>query len=294
MEQAERSKKINRIALFFAIINGALLSLKLSVGLIYHSAALVSDAIHSLTDIFSALILFIGAQLSKKSADKDHPFGHEKYESIGGIFLSAILIVTALFILFNAIENAAAILGGSAGGEVFGAPPLIIALLSIVIKEALYQYAHKTARMLNSPVLRAEAWHQRLDALTSVASLLGVAGALLGFPLADPLASLAIALVALKISIGILVKSIRQVTDKALAPETLRQLSAAVEDVEGVARVDSIQSRAHANLFCLDIRVSVDRRMTVEQAHKICRNIKRAVCSQWGYIKSCIVHVNPY
>ena len=294
IESADRSKKINRVSFVAIIANVGLCILKLGAGLLYHSAALVSDAAHSLTDICSTMIVLIGTRLAKKQKDEDHQYGHEKYESIAGMLLSALLIVTGCFIVYNAISTVVSVLNGVGMAEIPGWPPLVVALISIAVKEFMYHYARRTAKAVGSTVLLADAWHQRLDALTSVGSLIGVGGALLGFPLLDPIASFAIALVVLKISFGILLNSIRQVTDKAMdasAYEALRQL---VSGTDGVLRVDSLQTRSYVNQYCLDIRIAVAPSLTVQEAHRICHAVEDKIAAQFPNIKSCIVHVNPY
>lgn len=292
MDAEERSKKINRVSIVTIIVNAVLSLIKLLAGIFASSAAMISDAVHSLSDVFSTFIVMIGIKLSKKKADSDHNFGHEKMESIASLLLAAILAATAVLIGISGFES----IGRVAAGEsipIPGALALAAAVLSIVVKEWMYHYTRRTAKAVESTALMADAWHHRSDAFSSIGSLIGIGGAMLGFPILDPIASIIIALFILKVAYSISREATGQLTDRAADPQTHDEICRIVESVEGVAHVDSLRTRVYVNQLCLDIRISVPGQMTVEEGHAISHNVENAIYEKYHNIKSCIVHVNP-
>ena len=187
--------------------NVALSAFKLFAGIYGHSGAMVSDAVHSLSDVFATLIAFIGVRLSKKSADDDHPYGHERFECVASLLLGTVLLLTGLAIGKSGLGN---ILSGDYTSlAVPGAVALVAAVVSIVVKEAMFWYTRHYAKLLNSSAFMADAWHHRSDAFSSIGSLIGIGGSMLGFHVLDPLASVIICVCILKVAVDIIKDSVR-------------------------------------------------------------------------------------
>lgn len=292
MDLEERSKKINRVSAVTIAVNAFLAVIKLTAGLVANSAAMVSDAVNSITDVFSSFIVIIGIRLSKKTADEDHNYGHEKIESITTLCLAAIIAFTAFMIGVNGVRSIERVLAG----EVIPVPgmlALVAAVVSIGVKEWMYHYTVRTAKAVDSTALLAGAWDHRSDALSSTGGLIGIGGAILGLPILDPIASIVIALFILRVAFNIARVAVDQLTDKAADKETHRKICEIIEGVEGVAHVDSLYTRWHVNKLCLDVRISIPGDLTVKQGHEISHNVENAIYAKYHNIKSCIVHVNP-
>ena len=199
---------------FTTIMGNAILSvLKLIAGIIANSSAMVSDAIHSASDVFSTVVVIIGVKLASKKPDDDHPYGHERFECVAAILLAVVLLITGLGIGINAFENITE--GNYNDLEIPGIMALITAVISIVAKEAMYWYTRYYARMIDSSALMADAWHHRSDAFSSVGALIGIAGARMGFPIMDSLASLVICVFIVKAAYDIFKDAMDKMVDHA-------------------------------------------------------------------------------
>ena len=234
-----KDKEVVRVAVRVSIVsivaNVLLSAVKLIAGIIGKSMALVSDAIHSLSDVFGSVIVIIGVKFSKKEADEDHPYGHEKIECLASLALAAILFFTAGIIVFDTIEK----ILNNESLETPSLVALIVAFVSIVAKEGLYWY---TAKKIGSQALKAEAWHHRSDALSSIGSLIGVGGAMLGYKIFDPIAAGIIALLICKVAVSITKDAVDKMIDKSCDPETIKAMSEVVESVPGVIKLDLIKT----------------------------------------------------
>ena len=262
---------------------------KLIVGLLANSGALVSDAVHSFADVISTLIVMFSVKLAGKEADREHPYGHERLECVCGFILSAILTVTALLIGYRAIENIRE--GGSA--VIPGAAALIAAVVSIVVKELMYHYTMGTAKKLRSTALKAEAWHHRSDALSSVGSFAGILGARLGLSWADAAASLIICLFILKVAIDIFRESLNGVLDTSCDTVTEGRMRDLILSQPGVLGLDLLNTRMFGNRMYVDVEIRADGSQSLESAHKIAENVHDAIETNFGTVKHCMVHVNP-
>lgn len=284
--RVEVAKKVSIVTVLW---NTILSVIKIVVGLLGHSSAIVADGIHSMSDVFTTVIAFVGVQLSAKQADDDHQYGHEKFEPVMSKLLATVLIVTALFIGYNGIKSMF-----SGNLETPSALNLAAAVLSIVVKEWMYRYTIKAANKINSSALKADAWHHRTDAFSSIGSLLGVGGAILGFKFLDPLAAVVIALIIIKVGVEIYMKSIDEIMDKSADEETTQQIRATVSKVEGVVAIDLLLTRQHASLIYVDIEIGVNGDLTLWRAHEIAERVHHAVEDEIELVKHCMVHVNPY
>jgi len=285
-----RVKVAKRVSIITVLWNTILSIVKVVIGTLGHSGAIVADGIHSMTDVFTTIIAYAGVRLSAKKADDDHPYGHEKFEPVMSKILATVLIITALLIGYNGIKN------------MFRADELvkpstlnlIAAGLSIVVKEWMYRYTKKAADKINSSALKADAWHHRSDALSSIGSLIGVGGAILGFKFLDPLAAVVIALIILKIAVEIYLKSVDEVMDKSADEETTALIRDCVQKVDGVVAIDLLLTRQHASVLYVDIEIGVNGDLSLWKAHAIAEKVHNVVEDEVESVKHCMVHVNPY
>ena len=192
-------------------VNLMLSLIKLIAGILGHSSAMISDAVHSASDVFSTVIVIIGVRISNRESDKNHPYGHERLENVASILLAVILAATGAGIGYNGIRT---IISGTEGAGIVipTALPLAAAVISIAVKEGMYWYTIRAAKEINSGALKADAWHHRSDALSSVGSFFGILGAKAGFPILDPLASVVICVFILKASYDIFMDSVGKMT----------------------------------------------------------------------------------
>ena len=238
-------EKIAMKVSFVSIVANVMLSaFKLFAGIFAHSGAMVSDAVHSASDVFSTIVVIIGIRISGKKSDKEHPYGHERMECVAAIVLATILAVTGLGIGYGAVGK---ILSGDyANLEVPGFLALVAALVSIAVKEGMYWYTRHSAKKIDSSALMADAWHHRSDALSSVGALAGIAGARLGFPICDAIASLCICLFIAKAACDIFKDAVDKMVDKACDEATENELRQCALAQDGVLGVDLLRTRGLA------------------------------------------------
>lgn len=271
-EYEKVAMKVSKISI---IANLALTILKLAAGVIAHSGAMISDAIHSASDVFSTIVVIIGIKISGKASDKDHPYGHERMECVAAIMLATILAATGLGIGYTAVEKIAG--GNYANLVVPGMMALVAAILSIVVKEGMYQYTRVYARKIDSGALMADAWHHRSDALSSVGALVGIAGARMGFPILDPVASVVICFFIEKAAYEIFMDAVDKMVDKACDEEVEAELTECALSQEGVQGVDLLHTRVFGNKIYVDIEIRVDGEMRLRDAHGIAEHVHDAI-----------------
>ena len=275
-----------------SIIGNAALSLfKFLVGLIAHSGAMVSDAVHSASDVFSSIIVIIGVKISSQASDKDHPYGHERFECVAAIVLSVILFISGLFIGHTAIENLAS--DNPQALEVPGVLALVAAAISIICKEVMYWYTRFYAKRFDSGALMADAWHHRSDALSSVGALIGIAGARMGFPLLDTVASLVICLFIIKAAYDIFKNAVSQMVDRSCSEEIEQEITQCAAEQDGVIGVGLIQTRVFGNRIYADIEICADSNITLAQSHEIAQRVHNAIEERFPKIKHIMVYVRP-
>ena len=275
-----------------SIAGNTVLSLfKLLAGILAHSGAMVSDAIHSASDVVSSIAVVIGVKFAARDSDKGHPYGHERFECVAAIVLAVILFITGLFIGISAIEK---LVGGSgAGMAVPGILALIAAAVSIVTKEGMYWYTRFYAGRWDSGALMADAWHHRSDALSSVGALIGIAGARMGVPALDPIASLVICIFIVKAACDIFVDAINKMVDRSCSDEMERELLRCAMEQEGVLGVDMIQTRVFGNKIYVDIEICANGTLTLWAGHEIAEKVHSAIETRFDRVKHIMVHVNP-
>lgn len=275
-----------------SILGNALLSLlKLLAGILAHSGAMISDAVHSASDVFSSIIVIIGVKLSVKEADREHPYGHERFECVAAIILSVVLVVTGLLIGRSAIES---IISADRSALVIpGVLALCAAIVSIVSKEGMYWYTRHYAKRLDSSALMANAWHHRSDALSSVGALIGIAGARMGFPILEPIASLVICLFILKAAYDIFRDAIGKMVDHSCDAETENALRECALSQNKVLGVDAIQTREFGSRIYVDIEIRADGSLSLSESHAVAEAVHDRIEEQFPKVKHIMVHVNP-
>lgn len=271
------------------VLNIILSLLKLLAGIFGKSMAMLSDAIHSLSDVFGSIIVIVGVKVSKRKEDSEHQYGHERMECLASLALGAILFVTGALLIYEGIKKIYV-------GEEISTPgmiALIAAIISIVAKEGMYWYTKISADKINSDALRAEAWHHRSDALSSVGSLIGVAGAMLGIKILDPIMAGIIGLVIIKVSFDIVKEAVDKMVDKACDDDTVNEMKALVLSIEGVEGLDLIKTRMFGTKIYVDIEISANGDLLLRQSHEIAETVHDNIERQFADVKHCTVHVNP-
>lgn len=276
-----------------SIIGNLILSLlKLLAGIFAHSGAMISDAVHSASDVFSSIIVIIGVRISAKESDKEHPYGHERLECVAAIVLATILAVTGIGIGYAAVKK---IIGGNYSElQIPGILALVAAGISIVVKEAMFWYTRWYAKKLDSGAIMADAWHHRSDALSSVGALIGIGAARLGFPIMEPIASLVICLFICKAAYDIFKDATDKMVDKACDEEFEREMSELVSSQEGVLGIDLLQTRMFGNKIYVDIEIAADGDKSLKETHDIAESVHDLLEEKYPKIKHIMVHVNPY
>ncbi|MDE7162937.1 MAG: cation diffusion facilitator family transporter [Clostridia bacterium] len=281
-----------RTAVVTIILNTLLTAFKFLAGILGHSLAMISDAIHSASDVLSTVIVIIGIKISAKAADKDHEFGHERYECVAAILLAVLLFATGAGIGYSGVAN---IIDGSyKTAELPDYLAMSAAIASIVIKEAMFWYTWAAAKKTNSGALKADAWHHRSDALSSVGSLIGIVGAMCGVPVLDSVAAIVICLLILKAAISIFIDAINKMTDKACDANTEAAIRDFIASCEGVRNVDSLMTRLFGNRIYVVAEIACDESLLLRAAHDIAEVVHDGVEQNFPLVKHVTVHVNPY
>lgn len=283
----------NKVSFVTLIMNLVLSIFKALAGIIGHSGAMISDAIHSASDVLSTVVVMIGITFSNKEEDDDHQYGHEKLESVCAIIVAVMLFVTACGIGKSGIEMLFALYNG----ETIKTPTtiaLVAAGVSIAMKEWMYWYTKIPAKKIGSQALLADAWHHRSDALSSIGSLIGIGGAMMGFAFLDPLVSVIICLIIIKVALDISKEAVDQIVDKVADKETVETIKKAVVEIDGVKRIDDLKTRVHATKLYVDLEIAVDGDLSMRQAHDIAERVHDNVENAVETVKHIMVHVNPY
>lgn len=275
-----------------SIIGNVFLSLfKLLAGVFAHSSAMISDAIHSLSDVGSTFIVIAGIHISEKPSDDDHPYGHERFECIASIILAAALAVTGAGIGYAGIQNI--ITKGYLTAQTPGLLAIAAAIVSIIAKEGMFQYTKKTAQEIHSDALMADAWHHRSDALSSIGAMIGIVGARAGFPVLDSVASIVICLCIFKAVADIFKEAVDKMVDKACSQETVSAIEQLILEQPGVIGIDELRTRIFGAKIYVDVEIAADGSQTLWEAHRIAENVHQCIETNIPDVKHCMVHVNP-
>lgn len=276
------------LSLWTLALNFLLGSLKLAAGLWGRSSAMVADAAHSYSDCASTVAVIAGLKMASKSADADHPYGHEKYELIFANILSILLGLTAVKIGYDALM---VIVHGSY--QVPGLAPLLAAVFSVAVKEVMYRLTLRKAKKIGSVAMEADAWHHRSDALSSVGAFVGILGARLGLPVLDPVTGLLVSILVLKVAIDLYRKSVSGLVDSSTDAETVARIQQLLVDMDGIEEVNSLKTRVFGASAYADVTIKVDGALTVEEGHDIATLAHNKIEANLPKIKHIMVHIEP-
>ena len=292
VSEDEFKKVANKVS-FITIVQNVLLSVfKLFAGIFAHSNAMISDAVHSASDVFSTIIVIIGVKLASKESDKEHPYGHERLECVAAIVLSIVLLYTGIKIGSQAVKD---IIGGNYQSlQKPGMLALVAAVVSIVTKEIMYWYTRHYAKKIDSSALMADAWHHRSDALSSVGALVGIAGARLGFPICDSIASLVICVFIVKASYDIFHDAVDKMVDHSCNEGDEQLLRDCICEEEGVLRIDDLRTREFGNKIYVDVEIAADGDRPLKETHAIAERVHDHIEKKFPKVKHVMVHVNPF
>lgn len=283
----ERAMHVSWVSI---LVNILLTGGKLAAGIMAHSNAMISDAVHSASDVFSTLIVMAGVSMASRQPDEEHPYGHERMECVAALFLALILFAIGIAIGISAVR---AIFWSRGTMAVPGALAMAAALVSIVVKEWMYRYTKRAASQIRSGALMADAWHHRSDALSSIGALVGIWGARMGLPFMDPAASFIICIFIGKAAFDVLKDSLDKMVDKACDEKMSDSILKTALSPDGVERIDGLKTRLFGSRLYVEIQIGADRNLNLEQVHKIAGNVHDAVEQGFPQVKHCLVQVNP-
>lgn len=282
---------IRRLSGVGIVGNVFLSAFKFFAGIVGNSSAMVSDAVHSLSDVFATLVAFLGVKVGRRDADASHPYGHDRLESVAAIVLGLILLVTGLGIGKVGLDKIIA--GNYDALPIPGMIALVAAIVSIVVKEAMFWYTRHYARIIRSSAFEADAWHHRSDALSSIGALVGVGGSMLGYPVLDPVASVVICLFILKQGASIIVDAVNKMVDASCGEEFEERVRAIVEAEEDVRRIDMLHTRQFGDKVYIDLEIAIDGSMQLVAAHAIAEDVHDKIEAAFPEVKHVMIHVNP-
>lgn len=295
MEPKERARGIYKVTVAGSIVNFLLVAFKFLAGIFGHSAAMVADAVHSLSDLITDAIVVVFVYISNRPEDKDYDYGHGKYETLAAALVGVILLLVGLGVLW---DGAGRILLVARGG-VLESPGLIAlwaALFSIASKELVFRYTIYKGRRLGSQAVVANAWHHRSDALSSVGTAVGIGGAILlgkSWTVLDPVAAVIVSLFIIKMAFQSLVPCIGELLEKSLPEETEKEIEGIVLSVDGVSEPHHLRTRRIGNHYAIEIHVRMDGRIPLFQAHQTATDIERKLKGLYGEDTHVGIHVEP-
>jgi len=300
MEQTNRDggkadlKIANRVSIITIIVNLVFTALQFAAGILAQSAAMISSAVHTLSDLLTTFIVIIGVNMAGQKSDNRHQYGHERLECVASIILALILGLTGVGIGWSGLKN---ILSGEYANRIpgftGGTLALGVALATIAVKEWMYWYTRKAAKKINSGALMADAWHHRSDALATVGAFIGIMGAMMGFPIFDSIASMVICLFIIKAAFDVFIDAVGKMVDRSCDDKTLAELESLIKAQPGVIGLDDIRTRLFGSKMYVDIEITADGNLPLTEAHNIAEDVHNAVEKRFPLVKHCMVHVNP-
>ena len=287
MKEQKIAKKLSFVGIFGNVM---LAAFKLFAGFFGKSGAMVSDAVHSLSDVFATIIAYIGVILSKQKEDTEHPYGHERLECVASLILGLILAGTGLGIGYSGVSK---LFLPHEALEIPTVLPLIAAVISVIVKEGMFWYTMFYARKLDSAAFKADAWHHRSDAISSVGSFIGIGMARLGFPVMDPVASLVICVLILKVAYDISKDAVTKMLDTSCDNDFEQKIRIFVEEQPDVVHIDLLHTRQFGNKVYVDLELAVKRDISLVDAHAIAESVHSGLEQNFPKIKHVMIHVNP-
>lgn len=282
---------IRKLSLVGIIGNVFLSAFKFIAGIMGNSSAMVSDAVHSLSDVFATFIAFLGVRFGRREADASHPYGHERIESLAAIVLGLILLVTGIGIGWVGLEKILA--GNYESLPIPGMIALVAAIVSIAVKEGMFWYTRHWARVIRSSAFEADAWHHRSDAMSSIGALVGVGGSMLGYPVLDPIASVVICLFILKQGISIIYDALKKMLDTSCGEQYEKEVRQLVDAENQVERIDMLRTRMFGDKVYIDMEIAIDGSMQLTDAHAIAERVHDDIEHAFPEVKHVMIHVNP-
>lgn len=265
---------------------------KFLAGWFGNSLVMIADAVHSASDVLSTLIVLAAVKIAGKPADSSHEYGHERFESIGALLLAVMLAVIGVGIGLSGFE--ALISGNFSENPTPTLLALSAAVVSIAVKEVMYQYTRRVGEAVGSDALIADAWHHRSDAMSSVGSLIGIAASRVGFPFMDPLASVVVCAFVVGSAVKIFASAVDKLTDHSCSQDIEESMNRAITETEGVMRLDELKTRQFGTNCYVDVEVSVNPDLSLRKAHDIAEAIHEKIEHNYPNVKHCTVHINPY
>ena len=287
MEERKIIRKVSRVGILGNIV---LAAFKLFAGIFGKSGAMVSDAVHSLSDVFATVVAYFGVLLSKQEEDAQHPYGHERLECVASLILGLVLAGTGIGIGYAGIRK---LFFEQEAVEIPTMLPLIAAVVSIVVKEGMFWYTMHYAKKMDSSAFKADAWHHRSDAISSVGSFIGIGLAKLGYPFMDPVASLIICILILKVAYDIIKDAIAKMLDTSCGEAFEQKLSSFILEQPGVEQIDLLHTRQFGNKIYMDLEIAVNRDISLVDAHAIAEHVHQNIETNYPNVKHVMIHVNP-
>lgn len=295
MDETIRRKEIYKVTLVGSALNALLIVLKFVGGIVGRSSAMVADAVHSLSDFVTDVIVLVFVKIAGKPRDESHEYGHGKYETLATMLIGVLLVLAGIGLLVGAVELIIKSLHGTALPRP-GWIALIVALASIVSKEWLYHYTVRHGRRLNSPAVEANAWHHRSDALSSAGTLVGIAGAMFlprSWRILDPLAAAIVSLFIIKSGIDIIRPAVSELLEAALPADQQKQITDTLLDVPGIEKIHNLRTRRVGNSIAIDVHTKMDGDLSLRQAHAIATQAENALRRRFGPQSIINIHMEP-
>ena len=281
---------VKKLSLVGILGNIVLAAFKLFAGILGNSGAMISDAVHSLSDVFATLVAYFGVKMSQQKEDEKHPYGHERLECVASLILALILAGTGVGIGYAGLRK---LFLARESIEIPTLLPLIAAIVSIVIKEAMFWYTMYYAKMLDSAAFKADAWHHRSDAISSIGAFIGIGMAKLGFPIMDPIAGLLICILILKVAFDIFTDALNKMLDTSCGAAMEAKIKMFVQEQPGVCQIDLLHTRQFGNKIYVDLEIAVKRDISLLDAHAIAEDVHSSVEKEFPNVKHVMIHVNP-
>lgn len=290
-----RQREIYRVTIVGSVVNLLLLIFKFVAGIVGHSAAMVADSVHSLSDFVTDIVVILFVRLSGRPADEDHDYGHGKFETLATLFVSLVLLGVAVMLFVNGVVDIVSALHGEKL-ETPGLVALIAAAASIVIKEILYRYTVRCGKKVNSQVVVANAWHHRSDALSSIGVLVGVAGAMLlggSWSILDPIAATIVSVFIAKVAYNLLMPSLEELLERSLPKEVEQRILDIILSVDGVSSPHHLRTRRIGNAYAIEVHIRMDGDMTLAQSHAVTTTVERLLKQEFGDSTHVGIHTEP-
>ena len=294
-DNRSREREIYRVTIIGSVLNFLLLTFKLVAGIVGHSAAMLADAVHSISDFVTDIVVLVFVRISNKPEDKEHDFGHGKYETLATAIIGMLLLLVGFGILWNGVSSIWRFLHGGQLEEP-GMVALVAALVSIVSKELLYQYTVMVGRKCRSQAVVANAWHHRSDALSSIGTAIGIGGAILlgeNWRVLDPLAAVVVSFFIIKVSIRLLVPCVEELLEKSLPDEVEHKITETVLSFPGVSDPHHLRTRRIGNYYAIEMHVRMDGDITLRDSHAKASEIEKKLKEMFGPGTLISIHVEP-